>query len=696
MVQDNLANRTTEVRELIRSRRLDDARSKCEALCQDYPDDPEAWFLLGSLAGQGGDFSRAAICFRKVTDLDPQHAGAFVNLGRALDRSENHEEAEPVLRRALELRPQDPSIYFLLGRALHMQNKHDEAIAMYLKVVDFDPNNVNAYFNLGQIYQIQGDFPKAEDSYRRALQGNPGHVGACANLGHVLLYQEKLEQAENALTKALGSEPDSVQICHDFGLLRYAQGRYSEAKTYYERTLAKDPTNWAALSDLGLLYKDMGQIDEAVHLFRRAIELEPAFVLAHWNLCVTLNYQNDIDSNSIYLAHVHAAKFFANPDLQLHFHDERVPTKQLKVGFVSGDLREHSVGYFIEALLLYYDRSQLDVTCYMTSSESDAMSERLRRLADHWTTISTMSDSQVVERIRDDGIDILVDLSGYSENNRLGVFARRAAPVQVTYLGYPNTTGLKEMDYRLTDNWADPEGMTERFHTEKLVRLKGGFLSYTPPVDAPEVKPLPALSMGYITLGSFNYLGKVNEQVVTIWAAILAHLKDACLILKNKALRDAGVREHCWSIFERCGIERERIELFSFIDAVEGHLGLYNRVDICLDTFPYNGTTTTCEALWMGVPVVVLAGDRHAGRVGVSLLEQMQMTDWIAYDVDSYVARAVSAAQDLATLAHLRAGLRDRMASSLLCDGQRLARELEESFRHMWERWCAQSGSDQS
>lgn len=318
------------------------------------------------------------------------------------------------------------------------------------------------------------------------------------------------------------------------------------------------------------------------------------------------------------------------------------------------------------------------------------MTERLRGLADDWVSIGGWSDEAVKERIRADGVDILVDLNGHTKGHRLKVFAARSAPVQVTYLGYPNTTGLEEMDYRLTDKWADPEQMeVERYYSERLVRLAGGFLGYTPLRDAPEVGPMPAASAGHVTLGSFNNLGKMNDGVVAVWSEILKRLEDGRLLLKNKALCDAGVRERCWSRFEQRGIGRERVELVGYIDGPEGHHGMYNRVDIGLDSFPYNGTTTTCEAMWMGVPVVVLAGDRHAGRVGVSLLEQVGLEDWIAADEESYVARAVSAAQDIDALAQVRSGLRERMAASPLCDGGRLAREVEQAYRRMWQNWCS-------
>jgi predicted O-linked N-acetylglucosamine transferase (SPINDLY family) len=335
-----------------------------------------------------------------------------------------------------------------------------------------------------------------------------------------------------------------------------------------------------------------------------------------------LNYCADIEPTDVLAEHrrwseQHTASL-AN-DRQPHANSPD-PNRRLRIGYLSPDFCRHSVAFFIESLLAAHDRSAFEILCYANVSQTDIITERLQGLADKWRDIVHLSDQQVAELVRADAVDILVDLVGHTVNNRLLVFARKPAPVQISYLGYPNTTGLSTIDYRLTDAWADPPGRADRFHTETLVRLQGGFLCYQPWPGTPEVSPLPALTSGHITFASFNNATKVNPEVIALWSKILRLLPNARLIMKALQLGDIGTRQRFAQLFEQNGVSMERVELLGWASSTAEHLELYNRVDIGLDPFPYNGTTTTCEALWMGVPVIVLAGNTHAARVGVSLL----------------------------------------------------------------------------
>lgn len=353
------------------------------------------------------------------------------------------------------------------------------------------------------------------------------------------------------------------------------------------------------------------------------------------------------------------------------------------MGYVSPDFHAHSVAYFIEPVLARHDPAAVETYCYAEVAQPDAFTEHMKTLAAHWRGTFGRSDDEVADMIRNDAIDILIDLAGHTAHNRLAVFARRPAPVQVTYLGYPNTAGLPQMDYRLTDAAADPPGQ-EVYYTESLVRLPQGFLCYAPPHESPAVGPLPAATGGCITFGSFNALPKMNNEVIALWARVLQSVPGARLILKNKSLQDAKTCERYRQHFH----PPERIELLGWLDDPADHLSIYHRVDIALDTFPYNGTTTTCEALWMGVPVITLAGERHAGRVGLSLLTQLGLTELIAKTPDEYVRLAVALAGNRERLAALRAGLRERMRRSPLCDAQSFTRDLEAAYREMWHKWC--------
>jgi len=363
----------------------------------------------------------------------------------------------------------------------------------------------------------------------------------------------------------------------------------------------------------------------------------------------------------------------------------------LRVGYVSPDFRRHPVASFIEPILAAHDRKRFEVFCYAVHLKPDAVTARLKALADHWREIGSLDAEAAANLIREDGIDVLVDLAGHTANNRLAVFARKPAPMQATYLGYPGSTGLPAIDWRITDAVADPLGAAEALHTEKLMRLPETFQCFQKPSDAPAIGPVPMLKAGHVTFASFNMLAKVHPALVARWAGILHAVENSRLVLKAAPFRDAGTRAHYHAMFATHGIAAERIELLGYIQSPAAHFALYNRIDVALDTDPYNGATTTCEALWMGVPVVTLAGRSHVGRVGTALLTHLGLEDLIAATPEDYVARAVSLARDPAKLASLRETLRPRMEASSLTDPARFTKALEDAYREMWRQWCAKT-----
>ncbi|HEY9843927.1 MAG TPA: hypothetical protein V6D23_25880 [Candidatus Obscuribacterales bacterium] len=361
--------------------------------------------------------------------------------------------------------------------------------------------------------------------------------------------------------------------------------------------------------------------------------------------------------------------------------------KVLKIGYVSPIFRHHAAAFFIEPLLMAHDRQNYDVFCYSDVKTPDAMTRRLQSLAGNWRETHGLEHRALAELIHRDQIDILVDLAGHTAHNRLVVFALKPAPVQVTFRDYPNTTGLSTIDYRLTDAWADPPGLTERFHTEELVRLPLGFSCYLPP-ESPAVADLPALSSGYVTFGSFNNLCKLSPATLDLWAGVLRAVPGSRLLLKSLALADAPTCQNFKARFAAQGIAAERLLLQGHSPTFREHLDSYRQVDIALDPFPYNGTTTTCEALWMGLPVVTLAGSTHVARVGVSLLMSLGLKDWIANTQEEYIALARHLAADPAALKQIRAGMRACLRASTLCDAERFTRSVEAAYRTMWQRWC--------
>jgi len=453
-------------------------------------------------------------------------------------------------------------------------------------------------------------------------------------------------------------------------------------------------TTYAYAQDgLGRALKKQGHMRASLAAYGRALAARPSFVDTHSNSIFACNYAADMTPMALLnahrdWAHRHASHLAASA-IPVTGDGVRDATRRLHIGYVSADFCRHSVAYFIEALIAGRDGKQFRVTCYANVAHPDDLSERIRTAADSWRDIRRLDDEAVAELVRRDGIDILVDLSGHTAGNRLLVFARRPAPVQVSYLGYPNTTGLAQIDYRLTDELADPVGESDRLHSESLMRLATGFLCYSPATDAPPVSEAPVLTNGFITFASFNNVTKVNKSVVAAWAGILNDLPGSRLLLKSRQLADRGARRRLLDLFSHHGVEPRRLELLGGLLTRSEHLATYARVDIALDPFPYNGTTTTCEALWMGVPVVALAGQVHRSRVGASILHYSGLDELLAQDVDAYVHKALALAADVPALAPLRQNLRQRMASSTFMDADAAVRDLESAYRKMWQRHLA-------
>jgi len=524
--------------------------------------------------------------------------------------------------------------------------------------------------------------------YHQACQLDPGDADAWYMVCYICLLIQNLRGAEAAARQAIAIRPNHIDAHTVLGAALTAQHRYSQATPVLEQAIRLNKNNPAAYASLGSTQLELGNPAAAMTCYRKAGKLErnPRY---HSNLLLTFNYFDNDDPLKIYEEHLCWGRLFAGPEQKNRdYPNSCEPDRPLRIGYVSADLRNHPVAYFLEPLLSERDQEAFHVTCYANVAAPDQLTGYLQQRADNWHNIFGMPDPQVAQQIRNDRIDILVDLAGHTAGNRLQLFTLRPAPVQVTYLGYPNTTGLAAMDYRLTDARADLPGETEQFYSEELVRLPGGFLCYRPPGDAPPVGPPPCEKNGYITFGSFNNLAKMTPEVIATWAAILQQLPGSRLLLKTRAFVDPGARERYRIQFDAAGIEPDRVELREPAGTIGEHLIMYGDIDIALDTFPYNGTTTTCEALWMGVPVIALAGKQHAGRVGVSLLSQVERTAWIAYSPDDYIKRAVNLARDLQDKPVPRGPLRSTVAASALCGAAEFTRTVELVYHEMWEAWC--------
>ncbi|WP_138223208.1 tetratricopeptide repeat protein [Nibricoccus aquaticus] len=566
-----------------------------------------------------------------------------------LHRSGKPAEAIPLYREVLHALPAVAEVHHQFGNALKSLLRFTEALVPLGEAVRLSPADAAIRLNLGVTFLELRQYADAEAQFRRALELEPARPEAHNILGNALFSRGRLAEAGNCFLEALRLRPDYAPAHDNLGRLARAQGRIADAVTSYRAALALQP--------------------------------RPG---THSNLLMALNYLHGITPQEIFAEHQRWAARYAEPLTTATMAPERDRSggRRLRVGYLSPDFSNHAVAYFFEPVLKAHDRATFEVFCYANVLAPDAVTARLRATAEHWCDLAPLSDDQALELIRRDRLDVLVDLAGHTARNRLLVFARRAAPVQITWIGYPNTTGLSAMDFRLTDAVSDPVGATETLHTEKLVRLPGPFSVYQPPAEAPAVGPLPALvAKAGIVFGCFNNFAKVTPETIALWCRLLTAVPGSRLFLKSRGLDDPDTASRIRDAFMQAGVMPERIELDGRELSVPAHLALYHRVDVALDTFPYNGTTTTCEALWMGVPVITLAGETHVARVGSSLLTHLGSADWIAKTPGEYCAKARALVADLTRLSVIRAGLRERMSASPLCDAVGFTRGLEAKYR---------------
>ncbi|MHB8388080.1 MAG: O-linked N-acetylglucosamine transferase, SPINDLY family protein [Acidobacteriaceae bacterium] len=638
---------------------------------------------------QAGRFQDAERLYRQILQVHPDNTDVLKSLWVLAQQTGRISLAVEMMRRAVVVKPLAPDFHYNLGIVLAAQGRGDEAIVHYERAVALKPSFAEAHNNLGIALAAQGRGDEAIVHYERAVALKPKAAEAHNNLGNVLAAQGRGDEAIVHYERAVALKPSFAEAHNNLGIALAAQGRGDEAIVHYERAVALNPKSAEVHNNLGVVLTAQGWVEEAIVHYERAIACNPEYVVAHSNLLMTLNYLPDRDPASIFAAHVDFARRREEPlaGMRRPLGNDRSRERRLKIGYVSSDFRQHAVAHFIETLWAHHNHELFEVFGYYNHMHQDEVTHRLRAHADHWRVIARLSYEQAAEQIRNDRIDLLVDLGGHTGTHLL-VFAHTPAPIQVTWLGYPNTTGLSSMNYRITDAWADPPGQTEQFHTEQLIRLPDCFSCYQPPQDAPEVAPLPALRNGYVTFGSFNLPGKITPEVIRLWAQILHAIPGSRLILKYRSLTDEAVQQRVRRAFSALDVAPEQLELLGHSISHRSHLEHYHRVDIGLDPFPYNGATTTCDALWMGVPVITLAGHTHVARVGVSQLSNLGLTQLIAYTPEDYIGIARHLASHLDTVATLRTGLRPRMAASPLAQADRFARNMEQAYRAMWHEWC--------
>ena len=525
----------------------------------------------------------------------------------------------------------------------------------------------------------------------RNPSSNPPPEGIRAAYDHLL--RGDLVTALTACQRLLVAFPGSADAWNLAGLLAAQRSELSAAVRFYRQAVSLDPGFVEAHNNQGAALSALGRAGEALACFQQALEVRPGDRAAFDNLLLAALCVPELPPAEVAALHRRwgqSVEAQVAPLVLPASRDRGESARPLKVGYVSADFKRHSVAWFLEPILAHHDPQRVKVHGYANMAGSgDEITARLRRHCAVFRSLVGVSDADAARQIAADGIDVLVDLAGHTAGHRLGIFAHRPAPVQITYLGYPATTGLSRIQYRLTDAVADPVGLTEALHTEELVRLPRGFLCYAPPVQPQPALQPPAATAGVVTFGSFNDASKLSDQVLGVWAEVLAGVPQARLRLKAKGLADSGGRQRVLDYLRARGVDPGRVELMAFKAELEEHLGLYAGVDIALDTFPYNGTTTTCEALWMGVPVVTLAGEAHVSRVGASLLRALDLPELVTDSEGEYVSAAVKLAGEMERLRQLRTGLRQRMRASSLLDASAFVRGLEDVYLQLWRRAAA-------
>ncbi len=710
------------------------------------PNHPDALHLLGMLAHQIGDSALALELINLAINAQPASPVFHSNLGNVLQSQGQHEEAIASFRHALALDSGNAVFHYNLGQALQTHGQLHDAAASYRQAITLAPQHVEAHSNLGHTLRALGELEAAVASYRRAADIAPNLAEMHFNLGAALNAQGQTDAAIACYRRAIALFADYAQAHCNLGAALLSKNDFDAAVTSYRHALASNPGLADAHYNLGIALQAQDQLDAAIASYRRALELQPEFAEGYCNLGNALRAQGQLDaaaacyqkalaikpdyanaySNLLFLLSYHAvvppAQYLEQargwehacvpPQLRQAAHEKsfaRLPLagRRLKVGYVSGDFRKHATSYFIEQIFAQHDRTRIELFAYSNNRTRDAVTERLHAQVEHWTPIAGMTDEDVCARIAADGIDVLIDLAGHSANNRLGVFACRAAPVQATYL-YFASTGLTEMDYWIGDEMLTPPQLDEHF-SEQVWRLPRTWLSYKtiaaapaphwqPAEPAPLPNPLPQAgeganesqnddrsNSGTIRLGSFNNLGKITPQTLKLWAQLLHALPEGRLLLKNKDLADAGNRQRILHELAALGISAERIELQPGSDWTS-YMAEHDRLDIALDPVGgHGGGTSTCDALWMGVPVIHLAGDHVGARFAASLLHAIGHSDWIAHTETEYTAKTVALARDVELRKQLRLIQREKMACSPLCDARGLAHALEEAYCSMFE-----------
>lgn len=648
----------------------------------------EMYYNLGlALQGQG-KLVEALASYQKALALKPDYADAHYNSGNALKEQGKLDAAARSYQRALVCRSDYVEAHINLGSVFYTQHKLDAAIDHCRQALALNADFADAHYNLANALKDQGQLDAAIESYQRALSINANFAEAHNNLAGALQEQGEFDAAIVSYRNALSIKPDYAEVHNNLGNAFKDQGKIDRAVESYQLALKFQPDLAGTWNNLGGALQTEGKLDDAINCYRRAIQNKADFIEAHSNLIFALDMADNVSIADLWDERKRWDATHAAPLVVTHraFSNSPVPTRRLRIGYVSADFREHSAASVFGGMLVHFDRSHFEVFAYSNAKTEDAITRLFQKNVTGWRNISHETDEAAADMIRQDGIDILVDLSGHSAGNRLLVFARKPAPIQITAWGYATSTGMQAIDVFFADPVVVPPEEKE-FYTEQVRYLPNVAAYYTSRIF-PELSDLPGLSNPRITFGSFNRLTKVSEQAFKAWAQVLLAIPDSRMILKTSELSDPDIRDRVAAHFIDAGIDPVRITMLGKTSWSE-HIAVFNQVDIALDPFPHGGGVTALEGLMMGVPVITLRWNTLVGRLSASILTTLALSDWIAETPQQYVEIALQKARDLAALKTLRETLRDRLIRSIIGDAAAYTAVVEQEYRLLWSAWCA-------
>jgi len=637
-----------------------------------------------------GKIKEAEKICRKLIEANEDNADALYLLGIINDAYGNNIDGINFIVKAISKNPNRAKYHYSLGLVFQKLKKYEKAIASYEMSININPVFMEAYANLGNIFNELGRDKEAIQCLNKALQIKPDSAMLYVNLGSIFAKQGNIDRALFLYKRALEVNPNYSIAYNNIGSAYREQEDFNKAQEYYQTAIKLSPQYAMAQCNLGSLLLLTGKPDEAIEHYRKAISIKADYAEAHSNILYALNFmpsisQKEIFKESIQWEDIHAKNLLKSNQVYANDIGEK---RKLRIGYVSPDFRNHSVNFFFEPVLNGHNKKCFEVYLYSSVIKPDYITERLKTAADHWRSIVGMNDETVSKMIVKDRIDILVDLAGHTAGNRLLVFGYKPAPSQVSWLGYPNTTGMHTIDYRIVDEITDPVGTGDDLHSEELIGLPNSFFCFQPTVDSPDVEDVSRKKTGQITFGSVNNLAKLNKEVLDLWAQILYKIPNSRLLIFGKSFTEKNGRNRFLELFSGNGIEEDRIEMISHVPHLK-FLDIHKRIDIILDPFPYNGHTATCNSLWMGVPMITLRGKSHVARVGASILTNIGLPELIAENKEEYVTKAITLAEDTGRLRSLRKGMRTRMKNSPICNAKAFTESLESAYTRIWEKYIS-------